>query len=354
MLTQYWHSRPESANPPTPTRGTRREAGPGVQTGRVHPDAVAWFARRTSTAAHWPREEVARAKGTRRVSVVIPARDEEATVATIVTSIRQHLVGGVAPLVDELVVMDSDSADGTAQVARAAGATVFATHEVLPDVPTVPGKGEAMWRGVAATSGDIVVFLDADLRSFTPDYVVGLLGPLLLDPSVHLVKAAYERPLVDGSGARLAGGGRVTELVARPLLNLHWPELAGVAQPLSGEYAIRRALIESLPIPCGYGVEFALLVDTAERLGIDAIAQVDLGERVHRHQDEQQLGRMAAQIWQVALDRLDPHYRIARPSTEAEIAQFVYGPEGLRIERHSVDALVRPPLRQVPEYALEG
>lgn len=329
-------------------------APPARHTGGMHPDAVAWFARRTSTAAHWPREEVARAKGTRRVSVVIPARDEEATVAPIVETIRRDLMGGAIPLVDELLVMDSDSSDATAEVARAAGASVLATHEVLSDIPTVPGKGEAMWRGVAATSGDIIVFLDADLRSFTADYVVGLLGPLLLDPSVHLVKAAYERPLVDGSGARLAGGGRVTELVARPLLNLHWPELAGVAQPLAGEYAVRRDLIESLPIPCGYGVEFALLVDTAERLGIDAIAQVDLGERVHRHQDEQQLGRMAAQIWQVALDRLDPDHVIARPSAEAEIAQFVYGPDGLRVERHSVDALVRPPLRQVPEYALEG
>lgn len=320
----------------------------------MHPDAVAWFARRTSTAAHWPREDVARAKGRRRVSVVIPARDEEMTVGGIVTTIRHDLMGGAIPLVDELLVMDSDSTDRTADVARAAGADVRATHEVLPDIPTVAGKGEAMWRGVAATTGDIIVFLDADLRSFTPTYVVGLLGPLLLDPSVHLVKAAYERPLVDGSGARLAGGGRVTELVARPLLNLHWPTLAGVAQPLAGEYAVRRDLIESLPIPCGYGVEFALLVDTAERMGIDAIAQVDLGERVHRHQDEQQLGRMAAQIWQVALDRLDPDYVIARPSAEAEIAQFVYGPEGLRVERHPVDALVRPPLRQVPEYALEG
>lgn len=336
--------------------GSTEAASPtaGGHTGWVNPRALAWFARRTSTIAHWPRDEVARAKAGHRVSVVIPARDEEATVGAIVAAIRADLMTGVTPLVDELLVMDSDSTDHTTQVARAAGATVRATHEVLPDVPTVPGKGEAMWRGVAATTGDVIVFLDADLLSFTSDYVVGLLGPMLLDPSVHLVKAAYERPLVDGCGARVAGGGRVTELVARPLLNLHWPELAGVAQPLAGEYAVRRDLIEALPIPCGYGVEFALLVDAAERLGIDAIAQVDLGERMHKHQDEQQLGRMSAQIWQVALDRLDPDYVIARPSTEAEIAQFIYGPEGLRVERNPVDALVRPPLRQVPEYTLEN
>ena len=320
----------------------------------MHPDALAWFARRTSTAAHWPRADVARAKGGRRVSVVIPARDEEATVGAIITAIRTGLMGGPAPLVDDLLVIDSDSTDETAEVARTAGARVLATHEILPDIPTVPGKGEAMWRGIAATDGDVLVFLDADLRSFTPDYVVALLGPLLLDSSVHLVKAAYERPLIDGSGARAAGGGRVTELVARPLLNLHWPELAGVAQPLAGEYAVRRSLIESLPIPCGYGVEFALLVDTAERLGVDAIAQVDLGERIHRHQDEQQLGRMSAEIWQVALERLDPDRAISRPVTGTGIAQFTYGRDRLFIVEHPIDGLVRPPLREVPAYALEG
>ncbi|MGI9197526.1 MAG: glucosyl-3-phosphoglycerate synthase [Candidatus Nanopelagicales bacterium] len=317
----------------------------------MHPDALAWFARRTSTAAHWPRADVARAKGTHQVSVVIPAKDEEATVGDVVSAIREDLMAGPWRLVDELLVVDSDSSDATASVAREAGARVVATHEVLPEIPTVTGKGEAMWRGIAATSGDILVFLDADLRSFTPGYVTGLLGPMLLDPGVHLVKAAYERPLVDGSGVRAAGGGRVTELVARPLLNLHWPRLAGVAQPLAGEYAIRRDLIEALPIPCGYGVEFALLVDTAERLGIDAIAQVDLGERLHRHQDEQRLGRMSAEIWQVALDRLDPDQAMRRPVTGTGIAQFMYGRDGLWITEHPVDALVRPPLRDVPAYA---
>ena len=320
----------------------------------MHPDALAWFARRTSTASHWPRADVARAKGATRVAVIIPARDEEATVGSIIEAIRADLMAGPMPLVDDLLVVDSDSTDDTAAVAVAAGARVLATHEILEEIPTVTGKGEAMWRGIAATDADILVFLDADLRSFTPAYVVGLLGPLLLDPSVHLVKAAYERPMVDGSGTRAAGGGRVTELVARPILNLHWPELAGIAQPLAGEYAVRRSLVEALALPCGYGVEFAILVDTAERLGIDAIAQVDLGERVHRHQDEQQLGRMAAEIWQVALDRIDPDRTAVRPVTGTGIAQFAYGPDRLWISEHPIDALVRPPLREVPAYALEG
>lgn len=318
----------------------------------MHPAARTWFTRRTTAASDWPRARVQAHKGDQRVTVIIPARDEESTVGAIVAAIRAELMSGSTPLVDDLVVVDSDSSDATARVAREAGARVVATTEVLPDIPTVAGKGEAMWRGLAATEGDVVVFLDADLRSFTPDYVVALLGPILSEPSVHLVKACYDRPLVSDGGRRVMGGGRVTELVARPLLNLHWPELAGVAQPLAGEYAVRRELIESLPIPCGYGVEFALLVDTAEKLGLDAVAQVDLGERRHRHQEDQRLGLMAAEIWQVALDRLDAGNVVRRPGDS--IAEFTYGPDGVTMTDHVVDVLVRPPLAEVRERSLRG
>lgn len=318
----------------------------------MHPAARTWFTRRTTAAGDWPRARVEEAKRDQRVTVIIPARDEESTVGAIVSAIRTDLMTGSTPLVDDLLVVDSDSTDATARVAHQAGARVVATTEVLPDIPTVAGKGEAMWRGLAATEGDVVVFLDADLRSFTPDYVVALLGPILSDSSVHLVKACYDRPLISDGGRRVMGGGRVTELVARPLLNLHWPELAGVAQPLAGEYAMRRALIESLPIPCGYGVEFALLVDTAAALGLDAVAQVDLGERRHRHQDDQRLGLMAAEIWQVALDRLDPGNVVRRPGDS--IAEFTYGPDGVSMTDHVVDVLVRPPLAEVRERASRG
>ena len=318
----------------------------------MHPAARTWFTRRTTAASDWPRARVQAHKGDQRVTVIIPARDEESTVGAIVAAIRAELMSGSTPLVDDLVVVDSDSSDATARVAREAGARVVATTEVLPDIPTVAGKGEAMWRGLAATEGDVVVFLDADLRSFTPDYVVALLGPILSEPGVHLVKACYDRPLVSDGGRRVMGGGRVTELVARPLLNLHWPELAGVAQPLAGEYAVRRELIESLPIPCGYGVEFALLVDTAAKLGLDAVAQVDLGERRHRHQEDQRLGLMAAEIWQVALDRLDAGNVVRRPGDS--IAEFTYGPDGVTMTDHVVDVLVRPPLAEVRERSLRG
>lgn len=311
----------------------------------MHPQARTWFGRRTSAITDWTLERVVAAKGSQRVSVIIPARDEEATVGAIVAAIRRDLMAGPVPLVDDLLVVDSDSEDRTAAVAREAGARVVATTEVLPDIPTVPGKGEAMWRGLAATTGDIVVFLDADLRSFTPAYVVALLGPLLVHPEVHLVKACYDRPLIADSGQRVMAGGRVTELVARPLINMHWPELAGVAQPLAGEYAVRRRLIESLPIPCGYGVEFALLVDVYALAGLDALAQVDLGERRHRHQDDRQLGRMAAEIWHVALDRLDTGH--ALPRTGDGIAQFAYEPTGLTMIDVEIEMLERLPLAQV-------
>lgn len=318
----------------------------------MHPAALTWFTRRTTAAADWPRAHVHAHKRDQRVTVIIPARDEESTVGDIVTAIRTHLMVGLMPLVDDLLVVDSDSSDATARVALGAGARVVATTEVMPDIPTVAGKGEAMWRGLAATEGDVVVFLDADLRSFTPDYVVALLGPILSNPGVHLVKACYDRPLISDSGRRIMGGGRVTELVARPLLNLHWPELAGVAQPLAGEYAVRREVIESLPIPCGYGVEFALLVDTAMTFGLDAVAQVDLGERHHRHQDDQRLGLMAAEIWQVALDRLDAGNVVPRPGDS--IAEFAYGPDGVTMTDHLVDVLVRPPLAEVQVRSVPG
>lgn len=318
----------------------------------MHPAAREWFTRRTTTATDWPRERVQAAKGDQRVTVIIPARDEEATVGHIVGEIRRALMGPARSLVDDLLVVDSDSSDSTAHVAREAGARVVATTDVLPSIPTVAGKGEAMWRGLAATQGDVVVFVDADLRSFTPDYVTALLGPILSDPGVHLVKACYDRPLIAASGRRIMGGGRVTELVARPLLNLHWPELAGVAQPLAGEYAVRRDLIESLPIPCGYGVEFALLVDTMERAGVDAVAQVDLGERRHRHQEDQSLGLMSAEIWQVALERLDPRGVVPRPGDS--IAEFSYGPDGVTMADHAVEVLVRPPLIEIRDSTAPG
>lgn len=273
-------------------------------------DTRRWLTSRTRIHSNWsvPDLLAAKARSGSRVSVVIPARDEAATVGEVVAGVRRELVDGAAadlgaPLVDELVVIDSHSSDQTAQVARSAGAQVHAVGDIRPDLGEHPGKGEALWKSLFFTTGDLLVFVDADLRLWGPHFVTGLLGPLLTEPSVQLVKGFYDRVLDHGDGPPSTEGGRVTELVARPVLNLWWPALAGVVQPLAGEWAARRALMESLPVPTGYGVEIAVLIDTYERHGLDAIAQVDLGARAHEHQKDHDLAVMAAELMAVAACR---------------------------------------------------
>jgi glucosyl-3-phosphoglycerate synthase len=264
-------------------------------------DTQAWFTRRTSSAARWPADLLSSLKGATTVAVILPALNEEDTVGTIVSRIVR--LADESGLIDDIVVVDSGSTDRTAERAAAAGARVVHRDDILPDLPSRPGKGEVLWRSLHATSADVVVYVDADLTDFKPHYVTGLLGPLLADPAVQLVKGFYDRPL---TGVSPVGGGRVTELVARPLLNAYLPELSGVVQPLAGEYAARRSLLERLPFAPGYGVETGILVDTVREHGIDAVAQVDLGERGHGHQDTAALGRMAATIMRTLYTRLDP------------------------------------------------
>lgn len=318
----------------------------------MQPQVRDWFERRTSTLADWPLSDVLAAKaasGT-TISVVLPALNEEATVGAIVAALRAELVDK-HPLIDELIVIDSASSDRTAEVAAGAGARVIHRDEILPRVPAVGGKGEVLWRSLLVTSGDLVVFVDADLERFRPEIVTALIGPLLADSSVELVKGLYDRPLAAGVSVLPAGGGRVTELVARPLLNLHWPALAGVVQPLAGEYAARRSLLEQLPFPCGYGVEIALLIDTLTLSGLDAIAQVDLGTRHHRHQDDAALGRMAAQVLQAATGRIgrtEPGR--ARHAEPATLTQFTRVEHEIEIDTHDVTGRERPPVVSLPEY----
>ncbi|MFD9892712.1 glucosyl-3-phosphoglycerate synthase [Amycolatopsis sp. NPDC059027] len=329
-----------------------RTSEQGGERPRVSAEVGTWLTRRSATADDWSAEELVAVKRGTTVSVVIPARDEEATVGAIVTAIREELVER-HPLVDEILVVDSRSTDATARVAAAAGADVVAQDAVLPALSGLDGKGEALWKGVAATSGDLVVFVDGDLREFTTGYVTGLLGPLLTDPSVAYVKGFYHRPLIGAAGTDADGGGRVTELVARPLLNMFWPELAGFVQPLAGEYAGRREVLESIPFVADYGVEIGHLIDLLELRGLDALAQVDLGHRVHRHQSVQALGRMAAQIMHTLMDRLERYDRLiaARPPSTL-LAQFQRGSSGEGVERELVltdlPCAQRPPLASLP------
>ncbi|MER7814974.1 glucosyl-3-phosphoglycerate synthase [Streptomyces sp. NPDC096153] len=301
-----------------------------------------WLARRSWSVADRPLDRLLSAKQDTTVSVVLPALNEEATVGEIVTVIRRELMTDAVPLVDELVVVDSGSTDRTAEVAARAGARVVHRDAILPRVPAVPGKGEVLWRSLLVTDGDIVCFVDADLKEFSADFVSGIVGPLLTDPEVQFVKAVYDRPLGDTPGQ----GGRVTELVARPLLNLHWPQLAGFVQPLGGEYAARRSLLERLPFPVGYGVELGLLVDALHTVGLDALAQVDVGVRLHRHQDGQALGRMAAAIYRTAQLRLSRGH-LVRPA----LTQFERGEDGFVPRTHAVDTEERPPMADIAEYA---
>jgi glucosyl-3-phosphoglycerate synthase len=236
------------------------------------------------------------AKKGRRISVVLPARDEAATVAAIVRTVLSTV-----PLVDEVVVIDDHSSDATAAVARAAGATVVSAADVLPEYGDGFGKGEAMWKSLSVVDGDLIVFCDADVRNFATHFVTGLLGPLLTRDDIGFVKGFYDRPL-DGKPGE---GGRVTELVAKPLLALLFPHLAGVAQPLAGECAARRDVLERVPFVSGYGVELGLLLDVADRFGIGAMAQTDLGVRIHRNRSLAELAPQAAAILQTALARDD-------------------------------------------------
>jgi glucosyl-3-phosphoglycerate synthase len=309
-----------------------------------------WFDRRTSHAADWRASRLVDVKGGTKVSVVLPALNEEATVGPIVAAIRQHLVERHG-LVDELIVMDSGSTDGTYDAAVQAGAKVVRREEVLEDFEPLPGKGEVLWRSLAATTGDVLVYVDSDLRDFTSDFVTGLLGPLLSDPDVQLVKATYDRHFEHGATVVPAGGGRVTELVARPLLNLHWPELAGFVQPLSGEYAARRTLLEQLPFPTGYGVEVGILVDALRLVGLEGLAQVDLSGRKHRNQEIGKLGRMSSEILQVVLERLQREGRasFAEPPW-TELTQFERADSEYVVLTVDLMPRERPPVNTVPEY----
>jgi glucosyl-3-phosphoglycerate synthase len=326
-----------------------------TDSGLMRPDARAWFQHRTTSAASLDQLDVdallrAKRRTGARVSVVLPARDEESTVGRLVADVREHWMLRV-PLVDELIVVDSDSTDGTADVARAAGADVVPTAGVLPAHGTRPGKGEALWKSLAATTGDLLVFLDADLLGDVAHYVPGLLGPLLTDPHTQYVKGCYTRPLELDGRSEPDGGGRVTELTARPLLNALWPELAGFVQPLGGEYAGRRSALERVPFVSAYGVEIGLLIDLLRACGLSALAQVDLGVRRHRSQSQEALGAMAGQVVSTVLARAnDGRPGHSQLDASGLLTQFRHDGTGFVPRSSAVAVDERPPMVTVPEY----
>ena len=313
-----------------------------------------WFVQNTFSSSEFAdlrRLVEAKERQNLRISVGLPTLNEEATLRRVIRAIRSRLMERI-PLVDEIAVIDSDSEDQTREIAREEGVAVHILGDILPEYGARRGKGEALWKSLHVLTGDIVVWIDTDVTDTHPKFVYGLLGPLLLRPDVHFVKAFYQRPLRIGAELLASGGGRVTELSARPILNLFFPELSGMVQPLSGEQGGRRTLLEQLPFFTGYGVETGLLIDTLQRAGLGALAQVDMKHRIHRNQDLLSLSKMSFQILQVALKRVgEAHGERIWEEANATLKLITQTEGGkLRLEMHDIAIGELPPMATIAEY----
>ncbi|HEX9681281.1 MAG TPA: glucosyl-3-phosphoglycerate synthase [Anaerolineales bacterium] len=312
-----------------------------------------WFAENTFHASEFEaldRLLARKLKQNLTISLALPALNEEKTVGRVLRTLKRELMENV-PLLDELVLIDSNSSDRTRQIARRAGVPVYIHQEILPRHGERPGKGEALWKSLSVTSGDLVLWIDSDIVNIHPRFVYGLIGPLLLRPDLVFVKGFYRRPIRVGGALQAGGGGRVTELVARPLLNLFYPSLSGMIQPLAGEYGGRRSALEQVPFASGYGVEIGLLIDLAERFGIGALGQVDLVDRVHHNQPLAALSLMAFEILETVVRRLDLRAG-TRMLQEANRSMKVIRHEAARyfLEVAEIPERERPPMISIPEY----
>ena len=281
------------------------------------------------------------------IGVCIPTKNEEATIFEIVKKIKDELMIK-EPLVDKLMVLDSDSEDNTTKLAKKAGAEVMAVHDILPDVvfKELPkwGKGENIWKSIYALDTDIIVWIDGDIENFSPRFVYGLVGPILNHPNLGMVKGFYQRPIKLDNILHSSGGGRVTELCLRPLLNTFYPELTRILQPLAGEYAIRREIIEKIPICVNYAVETCMLIDIYQKWGVNAIGQVDLKERVHRNSPLRHLSKLSFGIMQAVFNRLDIHKKV-KLLREPQWKEGRYDFKAVKIIEDQ-----RPPIIEIPEY----
>ena len=314
-----------------------------------------WFAENTFVSSEFidlERLVDAKRKQGLTISLGLPALNEEETIGDVVYTMRTRLMGRY-PLVDEIVVIDSGSHDRTREIAQGEGVPVYVHQEIAPELGAFNGKGEALWKSLFVLRGDIVCWVDTDIRNIHPKFVYGIVGPLLVHPRLQYVKAFYQRPLNVGDEMQATGGGRVTELTARPILNLFFPELSGMIQPLSGEYGARRTLLEQLPFFTGYGVETGLLIDVLQRAGLDAIAQTDMKQRIHRNQSLLALSKMSFALLQVALKRVGES--AGRPIWEEANSslKLIRGERGrYRLDVQEIVEIERPPLVSVPQYRL--
>ena len=323
-------------------------------------DAVEWFKHRSYDYRQYS-DLGALARRKRElgltVSAVLPCRNVADSVGGIVDVIHDvNERSGENALVDQILAVDADSADGTAEVAASRGAEVYSENELMSNHGGAHGKGDAMWRSLSVARGDLVMYIDADTRDFKSQLVYGILGPILEVPEVRFVKAAYRRPFKSHEAIEQDGGGRVTELTTKPLFNLFYPELTGFVQPLAGEFVADRELFSSIPFLTGYAVETGIMIDVLKKVGLDAMAQVDLGARQNRHQPLRDLSRMSYSVLRAVARRLRQEGRLNQtrdPSLPDSLFQFsdyrhaVATTDGLQLQEYVEELVERPPIQEV-------
>lgn len=288
-----------------------------------------------------------------RISLAFPTLNEEATIGKEVRLLKKAMMMDV-PLLDEIVVIDSGSKDNTLAVAEENGAEVHLASDILPELTKLKGKGENLWKSLHVLKGDIILWIDADIKNIHPKFVYGLIGPLLTDPSIEFVKAFYERPIASDGKLANEGGGRVTEILVRPMLSAFFPELACMIQPCAGEVAARRNLLEKLPFPTGYGVETGLIIDVLMKRGLSVFAQVNLDKRIHRNQPVQALGKMGFEILHAIMERLKKYRGVElNGNLSDEFLRATLEGESLELIKETVLTAERPPIVTIPAYGKE-
>ncbi len=284
------------------------------------------------------------------ISLCIPTLNEEKTIGKEVVIFKSELMSRY-PLLDEIAVIDSGSTDNTREVASSFGADVYLASDILPEAGEKRGKGENLWKAIHQLKGDIIVYVDADIKNIHPRFAYGLVAPLIYRQEIKYVKAFYDRPLAFSTGIRPSGGGRVTEILVRPLFSLFFPELTAIIQPLSGEYAVRREVLEAIPFPIGYGVETSHLMDVYKRWGLEAFGQTDLDQRVHRNQPTRDLGKMSFGIIQTFLSRIKSLGMVPDlPDLNSTLRQFQSRDGTFEQVEYEIVEEERPPMIEIPAY----
>ena len=313
----------------------------------------AWLSKNTfHHSAFWDLKHLVKEKEKQglKISLCIPTLNEARTIGKEIVIFKSELMSRY-PLLDEIAVIDSGSTDATCEVAASFGADVYLASEILPEMGEKNGKGENLWKAIYQLGGDIIIYVDADIKNIHARFAYGLAAPLIYRPEIKYVKAFYERPIAFSREVRPAGGGRVTEILVRPLFSIFFPELAAIIQPLSGEYAVRREVLEQIPFPIGYGVETSHLIDVYNKWGMAAFGQTDLDQRVHRNQATRDLGRMAFGILRTFLSRAESLGIVKNlPDMSPILRQFQVQKNAYKQLEYEIPVEERPPMLEVPAY----